>query len=42
VHEYFTQWTLTRGDERNLLERALELLGLPAAIEQLRKRMGQH
>jgi transposase len=40
VHEYFTQWTLTRGDEPNLLERALELAGRGAAIEQLRKRVG--
>jgi transposase len=39
VHEYFTQWTLTRGDEQGLLERALEKVGKPAAIEQMRKRV---
>jgi transposase len=41
VHEYFTQWTLMRGDERNLLERTLEQMGLTAAIEQLHKRVGE-
>jgi transposase len=40
VHEYFTQWTLARGEQRNLLERALEQVDRPAAIAQLRKRMG--
>ena len=40
VHEYFTQWTLARGDERSLLERALEQVGRPAAITQMRKRLG--
>ena len=40
VHEYFTQWTLVRGDEQGLLERALEQVGRPAAIAQLRKRLG--
>jgi transposase len=40
VHEYFTQWTLVRGDEHSLLERALEQVGRPAAIAQLRKRIG--
>lgn len=42
VHEYFTQWTLTRGDESGLLESALEQVGKSALIEKLRKRMGQH
>jgi transposase len=41
VHEYFTQWTLARGDEHSLLERALEQLGLAAAIEQMHKKIGQ-
>ena len=41
VHEYFTQWTLTRGDEPKLLERALEQAGKPAMIAQLHKRVGQ-
>ncbi len=41
VHEYFTQWTLTRGDEQSLLERALEQVGRPAVIEQMRKRIGE-
>ena len=41
VHEYFTQWTLTRGGEQSLLERALEQIGRPAAIEQMRKRIGE-
>ncbi len=40
VHEYFTQWTLSRGGEQSLLERALEQVGKPAAIEQMRKRIG--
>lgn len=40
VHEYFTQWTLMRGDERSLLERALERIGRPATLEQLRQRVG--
>jgi transposase len=41
VHEYFTQWTMAREDQRSLLERALEQIGRPAAIEQLHKRMGE-
>ncbi len=41
VHEYFTQWTLTRGAEPRLLERALEQAGKPAMIAQLHKRVGQ-
>ena len=41
VHEYFTQWTLVRGDEPSLLERALNQVGRPAMIEQMRKRTGQ-
>jgi transposase len=41
VHEYFTQWTLTRGDEQNLLQRALEEVGKPEAVEQMRKRIGE-
>jgi transposase len=40
VHEYFTQWTLLRGEERSLLERALLEVGRPAAVEQLHKRVG--
>ncbi len=39
VHEYFTQWTLARGDEHSLLERALEQLGLSTAIEQMHKKI---
>jgi transposase len=41
VHEYFTQWTLARGDESGLLERVLEHAGKAAMIEPLHKRMGQ-
>ena len=41
VHEYFTQWTLARGDESGLLERALEQAGKTDMIEPLHKRMGQ-
>jgi transposase len=40
VHEYYTQWTLTRGDEPSLLERTLAAIERPAAIEQMRKRAG--
>ena len=42
VHEYFSQWTLTRGEERNLLERALEQLNRTATLEQMRKRIGEY
>jgi transposase len=38
VHEYFTQWTLARGDEQSLLERALEQIGRQTMIEKLHKR----
>jgi transposase len=41
VHEYFTQWTLARGDQPRLLERALELAGKPAMVAQLHQRVGQ-
>jgi transposase len=41
VHEYFTQWTLARGNETGLLERALEQAGKTEMIEPLHKRMGQ-
>jgi transposase len=41
VHEYFSQWTMPRGEERSLLERALEQLGRPVAIEQMNQRIGQ-
>lgn len=41
VHEYFTQWTLMRGDERSLLERALEQMGKGATIAQLQQRVGE-
>lgn len=41
VHEYFSQWTLARGGEPRLLERALEQVGRPAAIAAMHKRMGQ-
>jgi transposase len=41
VHEYFTQWTLTRGAQPSLLGRALEQLGKPEAVEQMRKRIGE-
>ena len=40
VHEYFTQWTLARGDEAGLLERALEQAGKAALIAPLHKRTG--
>lgn len=42
VHEYFTQWTLARGEERNLLERALEELGRAETLDKLRKRVGEY
>jgi transposase len=42
VHEYFTQWTLARGDERNLLERALEELDRAETLDTLRKRVGEY
>jgi transposase len=41
VHEYFTQWTMQRDDDGMLLERALEKIGRPKAIDQLNKRLGQ-
>jgi len=40
VHEYFTQWTLQRGSEPSLMERALEEVGKPTAAIQLRRRTG--
>ena len=40
VHEYFTQWTLPRGMETSLLERALEQLERPASLAAMRKRIG--
>jgi transposase len=40
VHEYFTQWTLQRGEEPSLLERALQEVGKPTAAIQLRRRGG--
>ncbi len=40
VHEYFTQWTLQRGAEPSLLERALDAVGKPSAAVQLRRRGG--
>ena len=36
VHEYFTQWTTTRGGQTSLLEQALRELGREADIEKLR------
>jgi transposase len=41
VHEYFTQWTMARNGERSLLELALEKVGRPQAVEQLRTLMGR-
>ncbi|MGZ8320082.1 MAG: transposase [Telluria sp.] len=41
VHEYFTQWTITRGDEPSLLERALEKAGRPQAVKQLQDLMAR-
>jgi transposase len=41
VHEYFTQWTLARGGEPSLLERALVAIERPAAIAQMRARVGE-
>ncbi len=41
VHEYFTQWTLARGDERSLLERALEEIGRSETLDKMRKRIGE-
>lgn len=36
VHEYFTQWTTTRGANATLLELALRELGRDDDIEKLR------
>jgi len=36
VHEYFTQWTTTRGGQPTLLEQALRQLGRDEEIERLR------
>jgi transposase len=36
VHEYFTQWTTTRGNETGLLEQALLKTGEDRAAERLR------
>lgn len=36
VHEYFTQWTLTRGDEPTLLEQALDKVGRPDSVARLK------
>lgn len=41
VHEYFTQWTMARDGERSLLELALEKVGRPQAVEQLRRLTGR-
>lgn len=41
VHEYFTQWTLQRGDEPSLLEKALIEVGKPTTAIALRRRGGQ-
>lgn len=41
VHEYFTQWTMLREEDRTLLERALTAVEKPRAIEQLHKRLGE-
>lgn len=35
VHEYFTQWTMTREGEPTLLEQALQKLDKRASIAQL-------
>lgn len=42
VHEYFTQWTLRRGEESSLLERALEQIDRPETLEKMRKRVGEY
>ena len=39
VHEYFTQWTLPRGDEMSLLERALDQLNRPTTLAAMRQRL---
>ncbi len=36
VHEYFTQWTTTRGSELSLLEQALHKIENESAAERLR------
>jgi transposase len=41
VHEYFTQWTMLRDGDRTLLERALEQVGRPAAVDRLRVLLGE-
>ncbi len=39
VHEYFTQWTSSRGGSITLLEAALSALGDEAHLQALRKLM---
>jgi transposase len=39
VHEYFTQWTSSRGGRTTLLEEALQQLGRNEQIERLRNLM---
>ena len=40
VHEYFTQWTMSREGEKTLLERAMELSGQTELIPKLHARLG--
>ena len=42
VHEYFTQWTMSREDDKTLLERAMELSGQTELIPRLRSRLGSN
>jgi transposase len=39
VHEYFTQWTMTRDGERTLLEQTLDRLGRDTELAQLHRLM---
>ncbi|RJG16090.1 transposase [Massilia cavernae] len=41
VHEYFKQWTLTKGDESSLLELALDKAGRPQSVQQLKDLLAQ-
>lgn len=39
VHEYFTQWTSARGNQRSLLEDALRMLHRAEQLDKLRTLM---
>jgi transposase len=41
VHEYFTQWTMLRENDRTLLEQALDKLDRKPEITRLRQLTGQ-